>query len=503
MRGELERRGRRLAAALRGVTRLVATLAVLAFVVGALTLARPLLVEELDRLRTGEWQRPLVMLVFFIPFLAAPAFALRRIWRFRPAPAVQEQAGEAETSTTPPPRRRMPSSTLGCFLGPALFLVVGLAFSAFFVVPLARVVQALGWEAVPCEILSSSVAGHHGDGEATYSVEVRYRYEVDGRSYQGRRYAFLGGSSSGYEGKRRIVGALPAGATTTCWVDADDPRQAVLHRGLSWEYAFVLLPLVFVVLGAGGLWAATLDRRRRRGLRAEAIEPGAAVEPGAAGGTLEGLLESLGEPEVLPAAPAPGELALEPRATPLGKLGCLAGVALFWNGIVGVFVWQLLRDPEWFLGCFLVPFVLVGLGLLVGIPYQALALANPRPHLRLADGRLAPGRATTLHWSFSGATGRLRALEIRLEGRETVRFRSGDSSSRRSEVFARLPLVDETQRGLMAQGSVRLEVPADAMHGFEGRRSSIEWALVVHGTIARWPDVQEELAVTVLPEASA
>jgi hypothetical protein len=183
-----------------------------------------------------------------------------------------------------------------------------------------------------------------------------------------------------------------------------------------------------------------------------------------------------------------------------GRLGCATGVTLVWNGMVGIFVWHLSREPQWVLGCVLVPFVLIGLVLLASIPYSLLALANPRPHLRLADGRLTAGRSTTLDWRFSRAAGRLRSLSIRLEGRETVRFQRGDSSSQRTEVVARIPLVEETQQALLAQGSVRLELPAGAMHSFEGASNRILWVLVVHGAIARWPDVRDELEVVVLPQ---
>jgi len=503
---ETEPRIRLVVGILSWVRRLVMTALVLAFVVAVAVLASPLLLEELERLRAGEWQRPLMMLVFFLPFVAVPGLMLRRLWRRRaPAAGGEATAGTlgteaAEAGSGPlPRRRRLPSSSLGWLVGAALFLAVGLVFAAFFLVPFGRVIQALTWQEVPCEILSSRVARHSGSDQATFSVEVLYRYEVGGRSFQGRRYRFLGGSSSGYEGKREVVDSLQPGTVTACWVDPDEPEESVLDRGLSWEYLFGLLPLVFVALGAVGLWVATAEWRRRRRKRVPAVEPGASFEEVGAEGRA-GLLERLAERDVLPEAPPPGELLLEAEISPLGKLGCLTGLALFWNGIVGVFVWQLWREPDWVVGCFLVPFVLVGLVLLVGIPYQLLALANPRPCLRLDDGRLAPGRATTLHWSFAGAAGRLRSLAIRLEGREQVRYRSGDSSSTRREVVARLPLVEQTQRGLLEQGSVRFEVPADAMHSFSGRRSSLDWVLVVHGAMARWPDVQDEFGVVVLAE---
>lgn len=501
MSREPDPRFRRLAEALGWIPRIIASLGLVAFVVLALFFFAPQIGEQLERIGEGEWQQPLFLLVFFLPFLALPLYLLVRIWRRKTHAEPAEPAAPSPAQESLPPRRRPSTSTFGCLFGAVLFLGVGVAFSLVFLVPLSRVVGALGWDPVPCEILSSRVERHSGGDDATYSVEVVYRYQVDGRSYQGRRYRFLAGASSGYEGKREVVEQLPVGTVTTCWVDPDAPGEAVLDRGLSWEYLFALLPLVFVALGAGGLWMALAGRRRRKRENVAPIEPGAAVEPRSAEeGGMEGWLERLAEREVLPEPPPPGELVLEAELSPLGKVGCLIGAAILWNGIVGIFLWQLWREPEWFLGCFLVPFVLVGLALLAGIPYQILALANPRPRLVLADGRLAPGRSTMLHWSFSGAAGRLRALTIRLEGREKVTYASGDSSSTRTSVLARLLVVDEGQRSLLGRGSARIELPAGAMHSFSGRRNAIEWALVVHGSIARWPDVQEEFPLLVLPE---
>ncbi len=68
----------------------------------------------------------------------------------------------------------------------------------------------------------------------------------------------------------------------------------------------------------------------------------------------------------------------------MGKLIGMILIAAFWNGIVSVFLWQIVLsfrrgDPEWFLCLFMTPFVLVGLGLMAGVVYFLLALANPRP----------------------------------------------------------------------------------------------------------------------------
>ncbi len=470
--------------------RLISSLILVVVAAVMISFALPFLEPQWETLRAGQWREAMllilaaVMVVIFLPWI------LIGIWR-KPAEdtqAIPELEPEAQTTRR---QRGDDKASWGCLIGPAVFLLAGLGFAVIFVIPAIKSLQALGWDESSCQILASSVATHSGEDGPTYSVEVTYRYEVDGVEYTSDRYRFMGGSSSGYKGKRKVVDRLAPGTTTTCWVNPKDPGDAVIKRGLSWEFAFVILPLVFIVIGAVGVVMALKARSKEKRMQ-DAVASGMRDVFRA---------EAAEANDVLPEV-EPGELLLEPQATPLTKLLVIVGVALFWNGIVGVFVWQLIQEPDVFLGCFLIPFILIGLALLTGIPYQLLALANPRPHLRLADGRLRPGGSTTLYWTFSGAARRLQNLKIHLEGREIATYKSGDSSSTTTQMFARVDLVDFDRSGHFAEGNVAVEVPRGAMHTFKGSRSKIVWFLVLRGSIARWPDVGEEFEVTVLPEVA-
>ncbi|HSL81811.1 MAG TPA: DUF3592 domain-containing protein, partial [Thermoanaerobaculia bacterium] len=267
--------------------------------------------------------------------------------------------------------RATPGKAAGCgvaFFG--VFLLFGLGFAAFFVWPAVRVLQARSWAEVPCEILESRVASHAGEDGSTYSVEVLYRYRVDGREYTSDRYQFLGGSSSGYESKARAVERIPPGTRTVCYVDPEDPMQAVLVRRLTAEYLFAFLPLVFVAVGAGGIYVslAGLERGTARDVR-----PGRRVRPLEPGG--EPAFEASGGDRSV----APGSLVLEAPTGPVGKFVGATFIALFWNGIVGVFVWQAWEgwragSPDGCLTLFILPFLLIGLLLLINVPYQFLTL---------------------------------------------------------------------------------------------------------------------------------
>jgi hypothetical protein len=124
------------------------------------------------------------------------------------------------------------------------------------------------WPAVPCVIESSRLDVSEGGGEsgaAQYHVDVRYAYEIDGRSYVGDRYA----AATAFERKQaeEIVRSLVPGLRTQCFVDPHDPTSAVLARGghqqvlFLWLFAlFLAVGLPLIGIGLVELW----DRWQRR-----------------------------------------------------------------------------------------------------------------------------------------------------------------------------------------------------------------------------------------------
>lgn len=402
--------------------------------------------------------------------------------------------------------RRKQGSGAGClalFFG--LFLLAGLGLLPFLGRPVVQAIGARSWPEVPCTILESRVESHSGDDSTTYSVEVRYEYEVDGRLYRSDRYRFMGGSSSGYDGKAEVVAGLPAGSRKVCYVDPKDPSRAVLDRSLGAWVLLSLIPLLFIAVGLAGVVSSVRKAWRGRGRPAEAPVPGGIVFS-----DLEAHRTWLPEPRGAAKrrdAVAAGDdrIDLEPAVGPIGKLVGITFVALFWNGIVSVFLKQVLAgwrsgQGDGCLTLFLVPFVVIGIGLLLAIPYQILALFNPRPHLSLDRSRLRPGEPARLSWRFSGAVGRIRRLKISIEGREEASYRRGTTTHTDRSTFATLVLFDGDQPGAFGSGEVEVVIPAGSMHSFAASHNKIVWKLMISGEIARWPDVGEEFELVVLPE---
>ena len=414
------------------------------------------------------------------------------------------------------------------FLFFSAFFLAGVGFSIpILILPIWRMVEAQSWQPAQCTIESASVETHPSDeGGATYSIAVQYVYDFGGTAYHGDRYDFSIGSTSGYDGKHAKVLELPAGKRTGCWVDPEDPTRSVLVRRPGWAMLFGCLPLVFVGVGGAGMtWAARSAlgerRRRRRGragarveLRAPAGTPVLALGNTTDGPSVSlraGAAEDPAEPAWLPQPAGEGvggrgSLRLEPKHGPVGRLIGSLLVALFWNGIVSVFLWKAAEgwrsgSPDGCLTLFLVPFVLVGLALLVNVPYQILALFNPRPVVTLSEARVPVGGSVRLHWEFSGAATRLRSLRIWAEGKEHATYRRGTDTHTESHTFARVTVVDLPGGATLGTGEATLAIPAGTMHSFAGDRNKIVWTLRLHGPISRWPDVSEELELVVEPGA--
>ncbi len=399
-------------------------------------------------------------------------------------------------------------SGMGCFiLFLGVFLLAGIGLAWFLVRPVVQTVGALSWREVPCTILESGVKEHSGSDDTTYSVAVRYEYEVDGRLYRSDRYRFLGGSSSGYEGKAEVVAGLPVGSRQVCYVDPKDPSRAVLNRSFG---AWVLLSLIPLGMIAGSLWVIVRSVRLRSGKSRGT--PGPLLPGGVNFADLEPYRSWLPEPHGAaraasgPGGPGDDRMELKPSTGPVGKLVGITCVALFWNGIVSLFLkdvvagWKSGQGD----GChtaFLVPFVVIGVGLLLAVPYQILALFNPRPHLILDRSRLRPGEAARLSWSFSGAASRISRLKITIEGREEATYRQGTSTHTDRSTFATLVLFDSGLAGTFASGEIEVLIPSGSMHSFAASHNKIVWKLMISGEIARWPDVGEEFDLVVLPEA--
>lgn len=376
------------------------------------------------------------------------------------------------------------------FLG--LFCITGIAVGTFLsFLPIYRAIQSRSWRAAACEVLSSRVVR----GDDTFRPDIQYRYHVDDRAYIGDRYNFLPGSDN-VSDYPSVVARYPPGHRFECYVNPADPTQAVISRELTFGYFFGLIFFVFFTVIPGGfvvVWLRVAGHLREK--RTPSDTPAAGGRAAAALGSRVLAAETSGS----------GPLELKPKTSPLGKLIGAMVICLFWNGIVGVFTYFEVTGFmngygwSWFLALFLLIFQIIGLSLIVNVPYQMLALANPRPTITLSRESVPVGGSLTIEWQLSGAAHRVKSLRLTLEGREEAQYRRGTDTRTDTNVFHRATLREVGESEGVERGTTSIRIPDDTMHTFTADNNKIIWTITMKGHINRWPDLDESFDITVTP----
>jgi hypothetical protein len=421
-----------------------------------------------------ERESPWLALVPLFPFVffAIGAGGIIGVWRLN-----------LNAAGVPMKKKRKPSAGFGSAMS-ILFVVIGLFFLGLLVgLPGQKLWRAQSWAETPCTVLSSRVISSRGSKSTTYRPEITYSYRVNGRDYVSAEYDLFGVSSSGRKGKDAVVRRFKPGSETVCYVDSHNPSEAVLNRAPSPILLLGIIPLILIAIGSVGL----AKSRKDAGAGGRISDPVPGGVP---------VLPSSGSPD--------GRMVLKSQASPLAKFIGAFCVAAFWNGIVSVFVYQLVTGwvagkREWFLGVFLLPFEAIGLLLLVATAYCFLNLFNPRIRMTVTSDAVPLGGVLDVRWETRGAVGRIRRLRMTLEGMEKTKRGSGKNSTREESLFAKLPMFETDDTTRMRAGSARLNIPVDTMHSFDGGDNQIEWKLKVSGEIARYPDVEDEFSISLSP----
>jgi len=299
-------------------------------------------------------------------------------------------------------------------------------------------------------------------------------------------------------------------------VNPTDPSEAVFYRGYSFDMLWGLFGVPFLLVGVGGLYVSFKSVIQRKKTPKLVTAPGATQwatfdamrAPTTLTTTQGGVPLHSTPPSVSPSLQVTsgslGRVVLEPATTPLKRLLITLFIALFWNGVVSVFIVVLINqwrhgNFEWFLALFLTPFVLIGLFLLFSVFHSFLGLFNPRPRLTLHSGQLCLGDAADLEWEFSGSIGRIKQLRIYLEDREEATYRRGTDTLTDKNAFSTIEIVNK----LSAEpGRARVNIPSTTMHSFKSDHNKIVWEINVKGKINFWSDVTESFELEVFPKRS-
>ena len=377
------------------------------------------------------------------------------------------------------------SGNRGC-LGVALvFLAVGLLFGSFFAVRAWRDVRTFTvWRPATCTVLDKTISSTSRSGKSgpSYRPDITFRYEVDGKELRCTGWDswalfgdYGGGSLKYFE---RVLDRYEVGRAYPCWFDPGEPSRAVLVRHVRGLYVLAVLPLVFVSLGALGVWTSLAAPRSRGG--AELDEARRASRAGRDRSSPAGLLSE----QFLP-------VRLRPDSTPGGEsCGALfvAVALLFVGGIAGYAAWADFQDETWHVLPILFVVVFGGLGLLFLwiAAVAALAMHVSETIVEVERSTIAPGESVRMLLLQAGPV-RLRRLTVRLTCREEVPQQQGSPQVTvvHDEVVTE---VGRTSIGpdVPFEHPAELRIPPDAKPS-SGGAPAVRWRLEVRGVPLVWP----------------
>ncbi|MBS0286958.1 MAG: DUF3592 domain-containing protein [Proteobacteria bacterium] len=354
-----------------------------------------------------------------------------------------------------------------------VFLILSLVglFSAYHLtyLTLAKMSDAKKWAQVTCEVISSQVltsTSHGSHSSTTYKAQINYRYEYEGKSYTNNTYHFQEYYTSAYNHEYQLTREYPPGRKFSCFVNPQNPREAVIDPKPGFYLIICLFPLIFFFVGIVGLYATfkkpqdeqkTIDKQT-------------------------------------------GNIILKEKSTPLNSFIIILLICVFWNGMVLLMASQLLVPNErgsiaLFDLLFASVFIIAGLLLIFGVCYSFLALFNPKISMELNTAHLVLDERYQLNFKLIENFTRLRDLKIDLIATEKVTTISGGKTRTEDKIVFQKNIY-QTNR-VIQNSSISFDTPAKSALNFLDTKNSIIWSLKATGNIAFWPDMVHEFEISI------
>lgn len=182
--------------------------------------------------------------------------------------------------------------------------------------------------------------------------------------------------------------------------------------------------------------------------------------------------------------------------------------ALLWNGIACVLLVIAAKgwidgQTNWFLTCFLVPYLTVSGWSIYYLVQQIWIHAGLGPTtVEISDLPLVPGREYQVHLSQAGHID-VKSIELRLVCEEEATYRQGTDIRHELRTVLEIPLHRQEKIKIEPATPLRttctLVVPNAAMHSFQSEHNAVHWKLVVLCEPAHWPAFERRYPIVVYP----
>lgn len=428
------------------------------------------------------------------------------------------------SSVKPPELQRLTSlAPYGCFFRVILlfFIMIGsVLFVAFGVWPTIQWWQAQNWVSASCKLQSVDIEIQNNGDDVSFQPKLIYIYRWNQLDYVGNRRDYDSRSYSNKSWLEEKLNPYVPGAETQCFVNPARPEEASLTRDFpTVSLVSSSVGLFFVSIGLIALRFSFLSPEKIAGNSVKAVssDPSmnatsnlASVEEKSV--ELNDSISNSQQDQVAVSTAVPMESqgenqpqVINPEYSRLGVVFGLAFFGLIWNGIIGFAIFLMSQERggiSIFMSLFLIPFVLIGVGILLLLVRQILVLANPQPIVVYSDNWIYPGSEFEVSWMMEGKVTRIKSLTIFVEGIEAVTYRQGTSTRRESNVFYRDKIVEIDQQDRIAQGFEVARIPKDTMHTFNAPNNKIQWQVRFEGEIPWWPDLSEKFPLVILPPRS-
>ncbi len=373
-----------------------------------------------------------------------------------------------------------------------IFAIAGTAAFYFLgVKTLIKLNNAESWLNTPCIVLSSKVksqtsSSSKGGSSTTYSIYIRYKYNYNGQKITNNQYSFNTGSSSGYDGKAEVVRLYPKGKKTTCYVNPQNPTEAVISReGGTRIVIGVIIGLLFGGVGYLGIFYTLFGKDKRRKAKQKKVDSYQRNDDKID----KTQWEVTGNQNV----------ELKPKSSRLGKLIGVLFMCIFWNGITWTIMLPTIKDGFSFILLFMSLFVIIGLVLVGAVIHQLLALGNAKARITISSNAIRIGECATVSWVIPNKVKRISDFTLSFVGVESATYRRGTNTHTDTYEFHRELLLQTTDHNEMSSGEVIIALAATTMHTFSSTNNKITWLLKIHGDIKSWPDIKDEYEIEILP----